>query len=213
MNEITTGLFMTVKEVADALAISERQVRQTIAELRNDHAGVFELKNSQGGYMLNGAEVTVIKKQIELNPHIDALAMPKTELEMEIRTLEVILWHRQRIEDVEAQNAKLKIKADVADTITDSEGLILLSDAGKQICGHPIKFIQWAEGSGIVFRRKKGGPLLPYAEYDKKYFRLTSRSVDGQLREQIYLTPPGLTWITGKYNAHHFRLNLQAVSA
>ncbi len=131
-----------------------------------------------------------------------------SEIEMERQTLEVIAWHRQKMGLLEAENASLRIRANVADTIAGSKGLILLSDAGKQICGHPIKFIQWAEESGILFRRKGGDPLLPKAEYDKKYFQVNSKSVDGYLREQVYLTPLGLTWITARYNRDHSLLSL-----
>ena len=213
MNAPTTGKTATVKDIAEATGASERTIRDVAARVS---AGTRQNPGTGGRPHLLFTELETARISHELKKAHNADPVRQsavTALEMEMRTLEVILWHQQKIGELEAQNNQLAIKADVADTIAESDGLILLSDAGKQICGHPLKFIQWALDSGLIFRRKKGGPLLPKAEYDKKYFRLTSRSVDGELREQVYLTPAGLTWITGKYNAHHYRLNLQGGAA
>ena len=114
-NEITNNKTMTVQEVAGALNVSDRYVRKTISEVRNNSAEVFGdvNYNSQGGILLNEKQVTLIKMNLQNKTKVNQEA-PKTQLEKQLLVMQAmqILQEevndlKQRAEEAERRNAIL----------------------------------------------------------------------------------------------------------
>ena len=112
MNELTNEQFMSVSEVATALSVSVDLVKKVIRKLRDDRTGVFELKNKQGGYLLNEAEVTMIKLTLEKNPHLDVAIMPRTDIDKELIIRQAMVFQDEKIAALRKQNEALQIRLD-----------------------------------------------------------------------------------------------------
>jgi phage antirepressor YoqD-like protein len=201
MNDLTTEKTMTVREVSEAMEVPVRTIHDAI-----DRIFPGMKKNGVTTY-LSQQDIMEISKELKRSHNIDLASTRKvaiTELEMAEKTMEVMSWLKIKVDQLNEENKKLHLKADVAEIIANADGLILPSDAGKQICGHPINFIHWMEDVGILFRRKNGGPLLPKSIFQERgYFKLKSREVFGEVREQTYFTGKGLVWICSKYREAH----------
>lgn len=196
MKSLSTEKSMTVREVADILGLDPRTIQLKVKEL------FPHLVRERKTTFLTESQVTMVKLSCEKRFAV------KTTLEKELIIQQALFFQEEKIQTLLKENRNLRIKADVADRIADTDGLVLPSDAGKQITGHPIKFINWMESEGILFRRKKDGPLLPKAVLQGRgYFEVKSREFAGDLYEQTYLTGKGLAWICAKYQKAHGFLN------
>ena len=187
MNKKEEGPYMTVKEVATALNLGTTSIRKAISELHRDRDGVFETKNNQGGYLLNEAEVTLIKKHIEKNPYVDSLTLPKTELEESMIILQAQNILKQRIEKLEAQAEENRPKVEFYEAVTDSKDAI---DIGTM-----AKVLNVGVGRNKLFKILRDNHILmknniPYQRYiDSGWFRTI---------EQKYSMPDGSTRINIK---------------
>ena len=128
-----------------------------------------------------------------------AKALENKTLEGPVLIASALIEANRLLEEEKNKNEGLQLKANVADQIANAKGLILPADAGKIICGHPNVFIKWCEDTGIFYRRKKGGPLLPRSKYQDHYLILNTREVKGTTRHQAYFTPRGLAWACARY--------------
>lgn len=121
------------------------------------------------------------------------------------------------LQSMSEENQALRIKAEVADQIAESEGLFHPSVAGKIINGHPNQFCAWLVNKEILFRRGKS--LVPFQRFiDREYFKVKTYSLTvedtrtGEKKRkassQTYLTARGLAWASAKYSQDAGILNL-----
>lgn len=103
---------MTVKEVAEALGITERTVQRHIKAIRSNLDHVVEVKNGVQT-LVSEAEVTLIKKKIELSGRSDAVGvgmLPKTKLEKQLLIRQAMQLQDELIAELEAENEQLKLE-------------------------------------------------------------------------------------------------------
>jgi len=177
---------MTVREVAEALGYDPRTIQLKVKELFPDL-----VKERETTY-LDEAQVTAVKMACEKR------FAATTELEMAMKTIEVITYMQRRISEQAAQIADLEPRAAVADRIASAEGSKPLSEIGKINGIGPRKIFEVLADRKIIFRR--GRSWLPYQEYiDAGLFRVVEASYgpdDGQhLYTQTYVTGKGEVWL------------------
>lgn len=132
MKELSTEKMMTVKEVAHALKVTERTIRNYVTKLRHDLSGV---KNKQGGYLFNEKDVTLIKLTLEKNQHLDNVNnLPKTALDKQLLIKQAMFLQNEMIEELQGQITTLKPKAKLAElAIRDEKEHYSIRDAGKHL--------------------------------------------------------------------------------
>lgn len=194
MNKKVSGeKVMTVKEIAEVLTVDERTIQRYVRKLTTELSGV---KNSQGGYLLNQKDVTLIKLTMQKNQHLDNVAMlPKTDLEKEMLIQQAIQYQQEKIKE-------LTIKAQVADELAETYGLYLPTTVGKIVMGKPNTFCQWLVDSNIMYRKGKHNILVPKSPFDRKekdYFKIKVSTYKNSSGPQTYFTPRGLCWIQARY--------------
>lgn len=97
----------------------------------------------------------------------------------------------------EATLGRAQPKLDLFHQLIDSDGMILLSLIGKPFQHGPRKLLARLETLGYLYRRQKR--LVPRQDLiDRGYFVMKLRTVDGKLRQQAYLTPKGIPWISDR---------------
>ena len=194
MMAVSTERTMTVREVAEILNLDPRTIQMKVKELFPDL--VQERKTTY----LNERQVTMVKMSCEKKFAV------QTDLEKELIIQQALMFQKEKILDLEQENRTLRIKAEVADQIANSEGLFCLTDMGKIIGTHPRKIIWWLEEIGVLYRRKRTRVLLPRTVFqDRGYFKV---NIDPEKsKEQTMVTPRGLEWVCAKYNKAHNLLN------
>ena len=170
---------MSIEEVSFALGKDNSTIRKIGKTLFPD---VFRngIKT-----LFTEAQVTAIKLNLGNNSEL-----PKTNLEKELIIQQALMFQAEKIKI-------LSIKAQVADKIADTTGLLLPSSVGKLISGEPYKFCQWLVNNKIMFR--KDDKLMPYSQYDKKYFEMKISTYKDKSTFQSYFTPRGVLWVQAKF--------------
>ncbi len=172
---------MSIKSIAMVLEKDESTIRKIGKSLFPD-----EFCNGIRTY-LNEAQVTTIKMNLGKNSEL-----PKTSLEKELIIQQALMFQAEKIK-------VLSIKAQVADKIADTTGLLLPSSVGKLISGEPNKFCQWLVDNKIMFRKGSNNILMPYSQYDKKYFEIKVSTYKDKSTFQSYFTPRGVLWVQAKF--------------
>lgn len=199
MKEISTGKTMTIKEVAAGLGVSYALVIKRVNELFPN-----KVQNGKITY-LNENEATAISLRIKENSSLitsfdDRKRLSQTTLEKKLLIKQGYDLLMQEVSNLQEENKLLKVKADVADQIADSTGMMNLTSVGKQVNGHPQKFCDWLVKHGILYRQQK--TLLPYQPFqDRGYFavKTTTNQYQNKSYYQTYFTPKGVAWVTALY--------------
>ncbi len=112
-NSLATSL-MTTKDVSQVLNVSDRWVRNTIKKLRNNNSAVFKDTeyNSQGGFLLNEAQVTAIKLELQNHSKVNHLT-PKTYLEKQLLIKQAMRIQDELIEELQHKNDLLTQERDI----------------------------------------------------------------------------------------------------
>jgi len=112
MNELSKENTMTVKEVAEALNVSERTIQR--------HANQIGLASNGKSTYLNQEHVTIIKLRIERSGRTDLdniVGLPKTELEKDLIIMQAqeILFDRIKVLTEQKEKAESQVKMLVHD--------------------------------------------------------------------------------------------------
>lgn len=189
---------MTVKEVAEALNISERTIQE--------HAKAMFPGCVRNGMttMLDEHQVTSIKKAVEKSGRNDLanvreVSSATTALEIEEMTLKVIAYHKSEADRLRSELSVAAPKAAIADRIAVADGRRTISDVGKINGVGPRKLFSLLEERGIIYRGSDGR-WRPYQSWvDAGYFELkesTYETPDGShLAVQTYVTGAGELWL------------------
>lgn len=162
---------MTTKDIAKALNISDRWVRNTIEKLRNNNSAVFEdiYLNSQGGFLLNETQVTAIKLELQNHSKVNALS-PKTLLEKQLLIQQAMQLQSEMIEELQAENERQKAqlteqapKIEMYNKLVDRSFCKCLRDTAQFIGEHEKHFLQVLQDKKIIY--KHAGHYRAYADY------------------------------------------------
>jgi len=165
---------MTVKQVAEALNVSDRTVRDNIARLypglMKDGATTF----------LTDAQATAIKQAIERSGRNDLANVRQvtaitTDLEMRQKAAEVMAWLMRDNEALKAKNAELEPKAAFFDQVADSKDAIAMREAAA------VLNIPGMGRTNLCKTLREKGVLdssnVPYRRFqDAGYFRVIETS-------------------------------------
>lgn len=164
---------MTVKEVAEALGVTERTVQRHIKAIRSNLDHVVGVKNGVQT-LVSEAEVTLIKKKIELSGRSDAVdvgMLPKTRLEKQLLIRQAIQLQDELITELEAENEQLKLenaetkpKADYYDALVDKSAATSFRDTAKELGIPERKFIEALLADKYVYQNQKR-KLNAYARF------------------------------------------------
>ncbi|MEH3121100.1 MAG: phage antirepressor KilAC domain-containing protein [Sphingomonas phyllosphaerae] len=105
-----------------------------------------------------------------------------------------------KVDDVIA----LQPKADALDRIANAEGSLCITDAAKALGVPPRRLFAWMEAHGWIYRRTNDGPWkatqakIETRVIEAKVHRQVQRFGPDKLREQVLVTPKGLTHLAEK---------------
>jgi phage antirepressor YoqD-like protein len=204
MNELSVEKTMTVKEVAEVLQVSTDLVQKIIRKLGDDHHPV---KNNQGGYLLNEAQVTAIKLQIEKNPYLSSTGqVVKTNLEKALIIKQAAIFQQEIIDSLTTKNQQLQIenkemlpKADFYDQVAGSADAIEMREVAAVLNREG-----WGRNKVFsILRQSKvlDGDNLPYRRYqDEGYFRVVEQKYTDSMGEtrislKTLVYQKGIKWI------------------
>ncbi|WP_441228062.1 phage regulatory protein/antirepressor Ant [Tardiphaga sp. 20_F10_N6_6] len=100
--------------------------------------------------------------------------------------------------ELQSRVAALAPKADALDRLADTDGMILISDAAKQLQMQIKELFAWLRANRWIFRRGHSKRDIGHADkirdgYLAHKYRSIVQGGETVLKEQVYLTPKGLT--------------------
>lgn len=187
MNEVSIESYVSVKALAEILNVSEATIKRAIKKLRSLLGGLET--NSQGGYLLNEEQATIVKNEIAKHHnlqsrHIDGVS---TELEENQIIASAMAILQARNEDLKRQNEKLLPAAKFAYQLYSSKDTIEIGECAKVLNKNigRNRLFEFLRNSNVLQSNN-----IPYQKYiDAGYFRVI---------ESKYVTSNGETKISLK---------------
>ena len=187
MNEVSIESYVSVKALAEILDVSEATIKRAIEKLRSLLGGVET--NSQGGYLLNEEQATIVKNEIAKHHNLQSRQIDSVSTELEenqiIASAMAILQARN--EELKRQNEKLLPAANFAYQLCSSKDTIEIGECAKVLNKNigRNRLFEFLRNSNVLQSNN-----IPYQKYiDAGYFRVI---------ESKYVTPNGETKISLK---------------
>lgn len=187
MNEISIESYVSVKALAEILNVSEATIKRAIEKVRSLLGGVET--NSQGGYLLNEEQATIVKNEIAKHHNLQSRQIDSVSTELEenqiIASAMAILQARN--EELKRQNEKLLPAANFAYQLCSSKDTIEIGECAKVLNKNigRNRLFEFLRNSNVLQSNN-----IPYQKYiDAGYFRVI---------ESKYVTPNGETKISLK---------------
>ena len=187
MNEVSIESYVSVKALAEILNVSEATIKRAIKKVRSLLGGIET--NSQGGYLLNEEQATIVKNEIAKHHNLQSRQIDSVSTELEenqiIASAMAILQSRN--EELKRQNEKLLPAANFAYQLCSSKDTIEIGECAKVLNKNigRNRLFEFLRNSNILQPNN-----IPYQKYiDAGYFRVI---------ESKYVTPNGETKISLK---------------
>ena len=187
MNEVSIESYVSVKALAEILNVSEATIKRAIEKVRSLLGGVET--NSQGGYLLNEEQATIVKNEIAKHHNLQSRQIDSVSTELEenqiIASAMAILQARN--EELKRQNEKLLPAANFAYQLCSSKDTIEIGECAKVLNKNigRNRLFEFLRNSNVLQSNN-----IPYQKYiDAGYFRVIERK---------YVTPNGETKISLK---------------
>lgn len=187
MNEVSIESYVSVKALAEILNVSEATIKRAIEKLRSLLGGLET--NSQGGYLLNEEQATIVKNEIAKHHNLQSRQIDSVSTELEenqiIASAMAILQARN--EELKRQNEKLLPAAKFAYQLCSSKDTIEIGECAKVLNKNigRNRLFEFLRNSNVLQSNN-----IPYQKYiDAGYFRVI---------ESKYVTPNGETKISLK---------------
>lgn len=187
MNEVSIESYVSVKALAEILNVSEATIKRAIEKVRSLLGGVET--NSQGGYLLNEEQATIVKNEIAKHHNLQSRQIDSVSTELEenqiIASAMAILQARN--EELKKQNEKLLPAANFAYQLCSSKDTIEIGECAKVLNKNigRNRLFEFLRNSNVLQSNN-----IPYQKYiDAGYFRVI---------ESKYVTPNGETKISLK---------------
>lgn len=187
MNEVSIESYVSVKALAEILNVSEATIKRAIEKVRSLLGGVET--NSQGGYLLNEEQATIVKNEIAKHHNLQSRQIDSVSTELEenqiIASAMAILQARN--EELKRQNEKLLPAAKFAYQLCYSKDTIEIGECAKVLNKNigRNRLFEFLRNSNVLQSNN-----IPYQKYiDAGYFRVI---------ESKYVTPKGETKISLK---------------
>lgn len=187
MNEVSIESYVSVKALAEILDVSEATIKRAVGKVRSLLGGVET--NSQGGYLLNEEQATIVKNEIAKHHNLQSRQIDSVSTELEenqiIASAMAILQARN--EELKRQNEKLLPAANFAYQLCSSKDTIDIGGCAKVLNKNigRNRLFEFLRNSNVLQSNN-----IPYQKYiDAGYFRVI---------ESKYVTPNGETKISLK---------------
>jgi phage antirepressor YoqD-like protein/biotin operon repressor len=187
MNEVSIESYVSVKALAEILDVSEATIKRAVEKVRSLLGGVET--NSQGGYLLNEEQATIVKNEIAKHHNLQSRQIDSVSTELEenqiIASAMAILQARN--EELKRQNEKLLPAANFAYQLCSSKDTIEIGECAKVLNKNigRNRLFEFLRNSNVLQSNN-----IPYQKYiDAGYFRVI---------ESKYVTPNGETKISLK---------------
>lgn len=187
MNEVSIESYVSVKALAEILDVSEATIKRAVEKVRSLLGGVET--NSQGGYLLNEEQATIVKNEIAKHHNLQSRQIDNVSTELEenqiIASAMAILQARN--EELKKQNEKLLPAANFAYQLCSSKDTIEIGECAKVLNKNigRNRLFEFLRNSNVLQSNN-----IPYQKYiDAGYFRVI---------ESKYVTPNGETKISLK---------------
>ena len=187
MNEVSIESYVSVKALAEILDVSEATIKRAVEKVRSLLGGVET--NSQGGYLLNEEQATIVKNEIAKHHNLQSRQIDSVSTELEenqiIASAMAILQARN--EELKKQNEKLLPAANFAYQLCSSKDTIEIGECAKVLNKNigRNRLFEFLRNSNVLQSNN-----IPYQKYiDSGYFRVI---------ESKYVTPNGETKISLK---------------
>ena len=187
MNEVSIESYVSVKALAEILDVSEATIKRAVEKVRSLLGGVET--NSQGGYLLNEEQATIVKNEIAKHHNLQSRQIDSVSTELEenriIASAMAILQARN--EELKRQNEKLLPAANFAYQLYSSKDTIEIGECAKVLNKNigRNRLFEFLRNSNVLQSNN-----IPYQKYiDAGYFRVI---------ESKYVTPNGETKISLK---------------
>ena len=187
MNEVSIESYVSVKALAEILNVSEATIKRAIEKLRSLLGGLET--NSQGGYLLNEEQATIVKNEIAKHHNLQSRQIDSVSTELEenqiIASAMAILQARN--EELKRQNEKLLSAAKFAYQLCSSKDTIEIGECAKVLNKNigRNRLFEFLRNSNVLQSNN-----IPYQKYiDAGYFRVI---------ESKYVTSNGETKISLK---------------
>jgi phage antirepressor YoqD-like protein len=177
---------VTTKELADILTVAKDTVNATVErlELNGVLRRVDIMRKSQGGYLFDEKQATLIKQEIQKHHNLASRQIDgvSTDYEMELMTQKVLAYHIQKANEYKerAELAEQKLieqapKVDFYDTVTQSTDAIDMKEVAKTLNIDGLgrnKLFALLRDRGVLDKKN-----LPYQEYvNRGYFKIVESS-------------------------------------
>lgn len=187
MNEVSIESYVSVKALAEILDVSEATIKRAVEKVRS-LLGWVET-NSQGGYLLNEEQATIVKNEIAKHHNLQSRQIDSVSTELEenqiIASAMAILQARN--EELKKQNEKLLPAANFAYQLCSSKDTIEIGECAKVLNKNirRNRLFEFLRNSNVLQSNN-----IPYQKYiDAGYFRVI---------ESKYVTPNGKAKISLK---------------
>ena len=187
MNEVSIESYVSVKALAEILDVSEATIKRAVEKVRSLLGGVET--NSQGGYLLNEEQATIVKNEIAKHHNLQSRQIDSVSTELEenqiIASAMAILQARN--EELKRQNEKLLPAANFAYQLCSSKDTIEIGECAKVLNKNigRNRLFEFLRNNNVLQSNN-----IPYQKYiDAGYFRVI---------ESKYVTPNGETKISLK---------------
>lgn len=193
--------FMSVQELADALGVDARTIRNAISKLRNVLSAVQ--RNSQGGYMLTAEQAAQIKAEVQKHHNlksrqIDAVSSKIEELGKVKEAFEIITkWNGELMRERD----ELKGKAEAYDRFIDDKTLYSFRDAARLLGVGEKWLMSELKGKYIYeYIRADGSHTYTYNAYARyaRYFGKRPFRAGGKIFTRLMMTLEGLEYFGRK---------------
>lgn len=187
MNEVSIESYVSVKALAEILDVSEATIKRAVEKVRSLLGGVET--NSQGGYLLNEEQATIVKNEIAKHHNLQSRQIDSVSTELEENQIiaSAIAILQARNEELKRQNEKLLPAANFAYQLYSSKDTIEIGECAKVLNKNigRNRLFEFLRNSNVLQSNN-----IPYQKYiDAGYFRVI---------ESKYVTPNGETKISLK---------------
>lgn len=180
---------MTTKELAEALGVTDRTIRQTVENMGGDFRKSISESPSGGRptMVFNEAQATAIKLELQEHSKVNSQT-PKTKLEVNLLVQQAMLALKQEQLELEAQLLAAKPAIEFYNDVIQSGQTIDMAAVAKLLdkkLGRN-KLFEFLRLKGVLDRDNR-----PYQKYcDAGYFRLVeTKFTDPYGNIHIYLKP------------------------
>jgi phage antirepressor YoqD-like protein len=188
---------MTTKELAIVLEVDKTTITRAVEKL----GAVLHplLKNSQGGYLFNEEQATLIKQEIQKHHNlatrqIDSVSTQVEENQLIMKAMSIL---QNRNNQLMAELENIKPKAVVYDNLVERNKLLNFRDMAARLGIPQTEFMKILKSKYIY--KNSVGEYRAYAEFQHLFALRTYNKSTDKTGEQLLLSMEGIAYFLNKY--------------